>query len=70
VPFHARSSIVPIVGSKVTLNGVDVAEITSAVYSPRREEVVGLAYLRDEPASASGEMILAGSDPPVIISFT
>jgi aminomethyltransferase len=70
MPFHARSSTVPTAGSKVTLKGVDVAEITSAVYSPERGDVVGLAYLRGEPASAGGEMILAGSDPPVIVSFT
>jgi len=73
VPFHAGSSTVPTAGSKVTLNGAEVAEISSAVYSPARGGVVGLAYLRhqpgNEPASSGGEMILAGSDPPVIIAF-
>ncbi len=69
VPFRAGSVESPVAGTKVTLNGSDVAEVTSAVYSPARGEVVGLAYLRHEMASSGGEMILAGTNPPVTVSF-
>ncbi len=53
-------------GTKLTANGVDVAEIASAVYSPALNEVVGLAYVRTEAVHAKPEMTVKDSEPAIL----
>jgi glycine cleavage system aminomethyltransferase T len=48
------------------VDGNNLAEIASAVYSPALGEVAGLAYVRTEAAHTKPEMIVAGSEPPVL----
>jgi glycine cleavage system aminomethyltransferase T len=45
--------------------GKDVAEITSAVYSPALGEVVALGYVRAEALESKPELTFAGSEGPV-----
>ncbi len=64
-PVHIQSSTTPAPGTKLTLDGKDAAEITSAVYSPALGEVVGLAYVRTEAAREKPPMVVKESDPPI-----
>lgn len=50
---------VPAAGAKLTKDGTEVGEITSAAYSPALNEVVALAYLRTEAAKPDGLLQLA-----------
>jgi folate-binding protein YgfZ len=68
-PIRVKSTKAPHPGTKLQVDGKDVAEITSAVYSPALREVVGLAYVRTEAAQAKPEMVLSGIDPPVTASI-
>lgn len=65
-PVRIRTSTPPAAGTKLTVGGNNVAEITSAVYSPASGEVVALAYVRTEAGQARPEMIVSGSDPQVV----
>ena len=58
--------IAPSAGTKLTVDGKDVAEITSAAYSPALSEVVGLAYVRSEATVGGISMTVAGLEPPVL----
>lgn len=63
-PVRIAATIAPAPGTKLRLNDADVAEISSAVFSPALGEVVGLAYVRTEAAQAKPEMTVAGVEPP------
>ncbi len=56
-----KSSLPPAAGAKLSVEGKDVAEITSAAYSPALGEVVALAYVRGEAAQSKPAMVLSGS---------
>jgi folate-binding protein YgfZ len=62
-PLRIRTSQPPASGTKLTRDGTNAGEITSAAYSPAFEEVVALAYLRVEVTQAKGELAVEGSDP-------
>lgn len=62
-PIHISGTAAPAPGTKLSVDGKDVAEITSAAYSPALGEVVGLAYMRTEVARAKPGMIVAGHKP-------
>jgi tRNA-modifying protein YgfZ len=64
-PIRIQNSSVPAAGTKLSAEGKDVGEITSAAYSPGLGEVVGLAYLRTDGARDKA-MLVAGSDPPAV----
>ncbi|MBV9156301.1 MAG: folate-binding protein YgfZ [Acidobacteriaceae bacterium] len=64
-PIHVSGNVAPAPGTKLSADGKDVAEITSAAYSPALAEVVALAYVRTEAAHAKPEMVVAGAEPPV-----
>jgi aminomethyltransferase len=64
-PVRIRTNQPPPPGTKLTADGKDVAEITSAVYSPGFHETVALAYVRTEAAEQKPEMVVAGMDPIV-----
>ncbi|MBV8866494.1 MAG: folate-binding protein YgfZ [Acidobacteriaceae bacterium] len=64
-PIRIVGSTPPSPGTKLQSRGADVAEISSAVYSPALNEVIGLAYVRTEAAHAKPAMTVAGSEPPV-----
>lgn len=55
-----NGSVPPPAGSKLQLDGKDVAELASAVYSPTRERCVGMAYVRTEALRPG--TILAGEN--------
>ncbi len=63
-----ESNTVPAVGSKLLLDSKEVGEITSAVYSPTLEKVVGLAYLRTEAVDAKRALKLAEGGAAVTVS--
>lgn len=64
-PIRIKSDAPPAAGTKLSAGGKDVAEITSAVFSPALGEVVALAYVRTEAAQAKPELVIAGSDEPI-----
>jgi folate-binding protein YgfZ len=64
-PVRIQSSSAPPAGTKLSADGKDVAEITSAVYSPSLGEVVGLAYVRTEAVRDKPAMLVTGSDPAI-----
>jgi folate-binding protein YgfZ len=57
-----KSSEAPAPGTKLTRDGADLGEITSAAYSPLLHEVAALAYLRTQAIEDRRELTLAGSD--------
>ncbi len=64
-PIRIAARTPPGAGTKLQVNGADVAEISSAVYSPAQNEVVGFAYVRTEAAHSKPVMTVAGSEPAV-----
>lgn len=64
-PIRVAASTPPSAGTKLQSQGADVGEISSAVFSPAYNEVVGLAYVRTEAAHAKPTMTVAGSEPAV-----
>ena len=64
-PIRIASESAPVAGAKLNLDGKDVAEITSAAYSPALHEVVGLAYVRSEALQNKPSLVLTGVEPPV-----
>jgi folate-binding protein YgfZ len=62
-PLRIKTSQPPSSGAKLTRDGGNAGEITSAAYSPAFDEVVALAYLRVEVAQAKSEVTVEGSDP-------
>jgi folate-binding protein YgfZ len=65
MPVRIQNSSASAPGTKLSADGKDIAEITSAVYSPALAEVVGLAYVRTEAARDNPAMFVTGSDPPI-----
>jgi aminomethyltransferase len=63
VPVRIRSQQAPSPGTKLSVDGKDVAEITSAAYSPALQETVALAYVRVEAAQQRPEMTITGTEP-------
>ena len=64
-PVHLKTITAPLPGSKLTSEGKDIGEITSAAYSPALKEVVALAYVRGEAVQSKPEFVLVGSEPLV-----
>ena len=64
-PIRIQSNEPPAPGTKLIADGKEAGEISSALYSPGLGEVVGLAYIRTEPAHSKPEMMVAGTEPPV-----
>ncbi len=64
-PIRIVSESAPAPGAKLNLDGKDIAEITSAAYSPTLCEVVGLAYVRSEAVQNKPAMLLTGVEPAV-----
>ena len=64
-PVRIRTEIAPAGGTRLAIEGKDIAEITSAAFSPTFEEVVALAYVRTEQIHSKSEMTISGSDDPV-----
>jgi tRNA-modifying protein YgfZ len=65
-PIRVKSTIPPAAGTLLMAEGKNVAEITSAAYSPALEEVVALAYVRTEAVQSKPEMVVSGSEPQAI----
>ena len=63
--IRIRGTAVPPAGSKLETCGKEIAEITSAAYSPALGEVVALAYVRTKAAQSKAAMTLMGSNPPI-----
>jgi tRNA-modifying protein YgfZ len=64
-PIRIQSSSAPPAGTKMSVDGKDVAEITSAAYSPSLGDVVGLAYVRTEAARDKPAMVVADTHPAI-----
>jgi tRNA-modifying protein YgfZ len=65
-PIRVKSTTPPAPGTKLITEGKSIAEITSAAYSPKLQEVVALAYVRTEAAQSKPEMVVSGSNPQAI----
>ncbi|MBV9303017.1 MAG: folate-binding protein YgfZ [Acidobacteriaceae bacterium] len=65
MPVRIQGDISPVPGTKFSVDGKDVAELTSAAFSPAFGEVVGLAYVRTEATREKPRMIVKDSDPAV-----
>ncbi|MDQ2944732.1 MAG: folate-binding protein [Acidobacteriota bacterium] len=59
MPVALETQVVPAPGTKLQVDGKDVAELTSAGFSPALNKVVGLAYVRMEYAKPGTELQLA-----------
>lgn len=62
-----RSQSPPEPRTKLSIEGQDIAEITSAVFSPRFGEVAALAYVRVEQLQNKAEMLVTGTDTTAYI---
>jgi len=65
MPIRVHSHTPPPPGTKLTVDGKDVAEITSSAFSPGFDAGAALAYVRVEQEQSKAEMLVAGSEPPV-----
>ena len=63
--LRISASTAPEPGTKLTLDGQNIAELTSAAYSPALGEVVALGYVRTEGTIGSSQFVVAGSDPAI-----
>jgi folate-binding protein YgfZ len=66
-PVRIQGTDAPAPGTKLSVDGKDVGQITSAAYSPGLGEVVGLAYVRTEAVLDQPAMLVTGSDPPLAV---
>jgi folate-binding protein YgfZ len=62
-----RSQSPPEPRTKLNVGGQDIAEITSAVFSPKFGEVAALAYVRVEQLENKAEMLVTGTDTTAYI---
>jgi len=62
-PVRVHCRLAPAPGTKLKVDGKDVAEITSAAFSPALNEVVALAYVRVEQVQARKEMVVDNTAP-------
>src|SRR5262249_53969601 len=60
VRIQIDAADVPEPGTKVTADGAEVGEITSAVRSPQSNRAVGMAYVRVQFAGAGTELNVGG----------
>lgn len=61
VPIRLETKTPPEVGTKLQAGEANVAEITSAAYSPALDQVVALAYVRVEHALPETQLAVAGT---------
>jgi len=61
MPLHLETAEAPEPGTKLVIGDANVAEISSATYSPALGKVVALAYVRVEQAVRDTRMMVAGS---------
>ena len=59
-PVRIHAQAVPAAGTKLSIDGKNVAEITSAAFSPALREVAALAYVSVEQLQNKHEMQVAG----------
>jgi folate-binding protein YgfZ len=64
-PIRVDSEIAPPPGSKLVSHGEAAGEITSAVFSPRLNHVVGLAYVRTEAVESRPDLFIADTQPAI-----
>jgi tRNA-modifying protein YgfZ len=64
-PFRIKDATLPPPKTKLLWEGKEVAEVSSAAFSPALGEIVGLAYVRTEVARQSPILVVAGSEPVV-----
>lgn len=65
MPVRIEDRRAPEPGTKLGTDGKDVAELTSAVFSPALGEIAGLAYVRTEAVREKPGMIVKESNPPI-----
>jgi folate-binding protein YgfZ len=70
MPIRIYADAPPVPGTKLQVEGKDVAQITSAVYSPASGHVVALAYVRVEYAKPGTELRLGTTRATVGQPFT
>jgi folate-binding protein YgfZ len=68
-PVRIASQTPPASGTKLMSSGAEIAEISSAAYSPALHQVVGMAYVRIEAIQAKAGLVVAHSEPPVSVSL-
>ena len=61
MPLHLETKEPPEPGTKLQIGEANVAEITSAAYSPALDMVVALGYVRVEHARPNAEMMVPGT---------
>ena len=61
MPLHVEAKEPPEPGTKLQIGEANVAEITSAAYSPALDQVVALGYVRVEEAKPNTEMMVAAT---------
>lgn len=66
-PVRIQGTSAPVAGSKLSADGKDVGEITSAAYSPGLGEVIGFAYVRTEALQDKPAMLVTGGDPSITV---
>ena len=69
MPVRIHSSLPPAPAAKLSMEGKDVAEVTSAAFSPAFQETVALAYVRLEQTQTRPEMTVSGTEPPVFATI-
>jgi aminomethyltransferase len=62
-PIRIKGTVPPDPGTKLFLEGKEVAELTSAAYSPTLKEVVALGYVRSEVAEQKPILVVGNEDP-------
>ena len=61
------AAVVPLAGSRILAASRDIGRVTSAVFSPDREAVVGLGYVHRDFATAGTEVTVVWNDAPTQI---
>ncbi len=67
--LRMASETPPPAGTKVMSGSAEAGKISSAVYSPALNQVIGMAYLRTEAIRSDGELVLEHSEPAVKVSL-
>ncbi len=66
VRFEMEGNEVPASGAKLSANSAEAGEITTAIYSPERGKVVGMAYVRTAHADP-GKVLQHGGNRAIVI---
>jgi aminomethyltransferase len=69
-PVRIEAHVPPEPGTKLLANGIAVAEITSAAFSPALDQVVALAYVRREALRDKPALVVAGSPDEIAASIS